>query len=489
MQKVDSIVIRMYNTGSIGDCFLLLFQKQGVTSFTMLIDCGGYKTKKESIVQCVEDIKNHIIDDAIDLVVVTHEHEDHVSGFNQAKELFDTITFKQVWMSWAENETDPIARKLFEEKGKKVKALQNMITKSLAQIKQNAGSHVRQNGLKRSLKMRKQNFENALAALAFEDTMALGSLGVRLKINDAMKYVKGKSKVKLKSKMYKKPGQVIDDVKGAEGIKFFILGPPYDSDLKGIKNDEDESEMYAIAARLGMNISSFYFNALLNTLTGDETIRSPFSNKHKLDAKEEKEFNDSFYNNSKNKWRQIEYDWLDAAGEFAIALTSYVNNTSLAMAITIGDKVLLFPADAQSGNWMSWHDEKVAAALKKNGGKDANDLLGDTVFYKVGHHGSHNGTASVSGLEKMQQEKIVAFMPLVQDKVPTQWGGAENFPAKPLYKELIQKTKGALIRTDVGLINDTKAKNLRKQNYTAAEIKQLEKAAENKLYKEWVVKI
>jgi len=34
--------------------------------------------------------------------------------------------------------------------------------------------------------------------------------------------------------MYKKPGQVIngkEELPGTEGIKFFILGPPYDEDL------------------------------------------------------------------------------------------------------------------------------------------------------------------------------------------------------------------------------------------------------------------
>ncbi|MBL0145722.1 MAG: hypothetical protein IPP48_08150 [Chitinophagaceae bacterium] len=160
--NVDSVLIRMYNTGSVGDCFLLLFQKQGITSFSMLIDCGGYKTKKEDITKCVEDIKNQIVDNAIDLVVVTHEHEDHVSGFNQAREIFDGITFKQVWMSWAENESDSLAQKLFEEKGKKIKALHSILEKHLGQIQQNLRSEIKQNGLSKSLKMRRLNFSNAL---------------------------------------------------------------------------------------------------------------------------------------------------------------------------------------------------------------------------------------------------------------------------------------------------------------------------------------
>src|SRR5687768_2131673 len=55
-------------------------------------------------------------------------------------------------------------------------------------------------------------------------------------------------------------------------------------------------------------------------------------------------------------WRRIDDDWLDSAGEFALQLDSYTNNTSLAMAIELKGtgKVLLFVADAQAGNWISW---------------------------------------------------------------------------------------------------------------------------------------
>ena len=74
-----------------------------------------------------------------------------------------------------------------------------------------------------------------------------------------------------------------------------------------------------------------------------------------------------------------------------------------------------------------------------------NELLKNTVFYKVGHHSSHNGTASVSGLDLMNNNRLVAFIPLVQDKVPVAWGGAKNFPAAKLYPKLIEKAKGRVV--------------------------------------------
>jgi hypothetical protein len=124
--------------------------------------------------------------------------------------------------------------------------------------------------------------------------------------------------------------------------------------------------------------------------------------------------------------------------------------------------VILLPADAQSGNWMGWHKEDVTKSFTKKGGKDTDELLANTVFYKVGHHGSHNGTAAKSGLEKMKSRELVAMMPLVQDKVPSAWGGPANFPAKSLYGHLIEKTNGRLIRTDEGPVSDARAVALRK---------------------------
>lgn len=490
MKKIDTIRIRMYHTGSVGDCFLLLFEKSGTVTFSMLIDCGGFMTKKEAITKCVEDIRGNIVDNTLDLVVVTHEHLDHVSGFNQAKTVFDKIKFKQVWMSWAENEADPLAKKLFKEKGKKLKALKDVVKDNLQQITQQLNAPYRQVGFKRSLKMRKENFSKALALLEFEEGEMKGAKK-SLKISDAMKYVKGKCVATPKSKMFKKPGEVYKDLKGAEGVKFHILGPPYHSDLHGIKDDMDHDQMYSLAARLGLGMNDFNFNAIASRNDAEIPLVSPFHKKYHMDDKETRKFNRTLYNIRHNKWRQIEYDWLDEAGELSIALTDYVNNTSLAMAIEIEStgQVLLFPADAQSGNWKSWHDKEVSDELMANGGSDTATLLKKTIFYKVGHHGSHNGTASGKGMEMMEEKKIIAFMPLVQDKVPEAWGGSKNFPAKKLYKKIIEKTKGAVIRTDLGLIDENGSTELLKKHYSTTEIKKMKEASASGLYHEWVVEV
>jgi hypothetical protein len=67
----------------------------------------------------------------------------------------------------------------------------------------------------------------------------------------------------------------------------------------------------------------------------------------------------------------------------------------LAFELGRGGKVLLFAADAQRGNWISW-----AANSFKDGRKEVavRDLLGRTMLYKVGHHCSHNAT--LNGVER-----------------------------------------------------------------------------------------
>lgn len=482
MKKVDSIITRMYNTGSVGDCLFLQFLKDGSVTFNMLIDCGGWSTKKVLIEACVKDIKSKLNGSPLDIVVVTHEHLDHVSGFNQAITVYDEIPFKRVWMAWTEDPDDRIAKKLKKDYGKKLALVKEAAELRLAKLKKlSRNSSAGISAQSRRIDIYKENLENSIEALKFEMGIDSGS-GAAAKLNnsDAMKYVKGKCAPAEKNNIYKKPGEIISGLGGAEGIKFYILGPPYDDNLSGIKDELDEEEMYSLKKEF-FSLNSRFFSSF-----PDSEIPPPFSSRYKVpdDAKKKllKE-----YTTGNMAWRQIEEDWTDNTGELAIALNSFLNNTSLAMAIEFesSGKVLLFPADAQSGNWKSWHNETVKSAFKSNGGRETVKLLEDTVLYKVGHHGSHNGTASKSGLDLMKNKNLVALMPLIQDKTK-QWGGAKNFPAKKLYGKLIEKTNGAIFRTDEGLITDKRAVKLRNKNFSAAARKRLKDAA-GKTFCEWTI--
>jgi len=92
-----SVRIRMYRQG-LGDCFLLTFTETGKEEFNMLIDCGllqKTENEKEIMRTVVADIKNNLNDSSsgtprkfLDVVVLTHEHTDHISGFKHAADIF-----------------------------------------------------------------------------------------------------------------------------------------------------------------------------------------------------------------------------------------------------------------------------------------------------------------------------------------------------------------------------------------------------------------
>jgi hypothetical protein len=171
--------------------------------------------------------------------------------------------------------------------------------------------------------------------------------------------------------------------------------------------------------------------------------------------------------------RQIEEDWLGAnwldrywpsdtnrdgdtllRPDDAIQLNMEVDNTSLALAIELspGGKVLLFPGDAQVGNWLSWHAPNMQWPRSDDPDNPvtAADLLRRTVLYKVGHYAGRNATLRQKGLELMESSELTALIAIDEDVARTLKGtGSMLFP--PLLDRLQEKTGGRLLRSDKAL--------------------------------------
>ena len=73
-------------------------------------------------------------------------------------------------------------------------------------------------------------------------------------------------------------------------------------------------------------------------------------------------------------------------------------------------------------------------------------LLSRTVFYKVGHHGSHNATLRALGLEQMTSSELVAFVPVF--KAHALKSGWKEMPFGPLVKRLGERSSGRLVFSD-----------------------------------------
>ena len=107
MANVTKIKVRMYRAGK-GDFLLLLFMKGSKVSFKMMIDCGCIKAGKDTFTDMIKDLKSKT-GGVIDLLVVTHEHADHINGFEKSAALLSQLTFKKVWFAWTEDDQDGVA--------------------------------------------------------------------------------------------------------------------------------------------------------------------------------------------------------------------------------------------------------------------------------------------------------------------------------------------------------------------------------------------
>ena len=105
--------------------FSLVVSREGDDDFHVLIDCGtitgteGVTEKMKAVIQNIaNDTKNHL-----HLLVVTHEHWDHISGFADP-DLFDDFDIDEVWLAWTEDDDNAITKRLQKARADKLKKLQ-----------------------------------------------------------------------------------------------------------------------------------------------------------------------------------------------------------------------------------------------------------------------------------------------------------------------------------------------------------------------------
>ncbi len=444
--NVSDVRVRMYRQG-LGDCFLLSFAHDGdfENASHALIDCGTLGATTTGVK--MEDVVSNIAETTkkqLTLLMATHEHQDHLSGFNTERTVFDAISVGHSWVAWTENPADPLAKELEKYKGDLgIAAL--AASEALSQSKSTVpGVGALAAGMK--------------GVLSFVGNPMLGAAFAK-GVDEAMKYVA--SKAPPENREYLKPGTYLQPT-WLPGVTVYVLGPPHDE--KKIKNmgKHGNPELYELSGSsvTGFGASAKWFAykgswkrycTLLSPLDTDQLDRAlPFDQRYRLRSIATDRRLAS-YNSVANTWRRVDMDWLLGSADLALQLDNLTNNTSLALAFEIGENgpVILMAADAQLGNWLSWHD--YTWELPGTNGRvrklQAKDLLARTIIYKVGHHSSHNATAVEHGLEMMTDSSLIALIPL--DKkvaVKKKW----PMPAAKLYARLLEKTKGRVLRSDIG---------------------------------------
>ena len=438
-KNIDSIVVRMYKLGT-GDFFLLKFMKKNSVAFKVMIDCGCIQGNKEDFEDRIKNLKSETGGE-IDLLIVTHEHADHINGFEKGAEKFKDITFKKVWFAWTEAD-EPFANKFRKEHAKMKIALNNAVAR-LTQLKDRDkyfekmyGDDVKKNQLLAANKY----YLTSLNSLNDLNNNGLGFSLDKIKTMEDilrdMNVIKDGTIVE-----FYEPGNVIRDLKGAEGIQFLVLGPPKNNDA--IKREEIKGEGYEKREKKSTVDMSFQ-NLMLGNLLGEgEAVEAPFDECEYANGIPESM--KAIYD--KDYWRKIDNDWLFSAGSLALRHETSINNTSLALAIQFIDseKILLFPGDAEQGSWLSWHENMEWTFKNKDNKKqkvNAEYILQNTVFYKVSHHLSQNGTPKEKGLEMMKQEDMAAMITLDFEKINSGW--LNTMPNDLIGAELIRKTKGKI---------------------------------------------
>jgi hypothetical protein len=415
----------------------------------VLIDCGVLVGTAEAMTRIVEHVRDTVRDGKpkgkarIDVVVATHEHKDHLSGFNQARDVFTRdFDFGSVWLGWTENLTKAQIKKIKDAKKKVALMLRAALSSPLA-----GAADAPLGGI------------DSLLAFGEDDD----TTGART-IAEALEYLKlrGKDAGDLR---YLEPGTGPIELKGLEGVRVFVLGPPRDPILlKGSEVTEADTKNDVIyhLSRTG-EVGVEALGAAVSMMPGPDGDRYyPFAAEHRIprgsrDFAGIQAFVARTYDHPAQEWRRIDRDWLMAFGQLALDLDNDTNNTSLVLAFEFVDtrEVLLFVGDAQVGNWKSWASERFDIPGRPTP-MPAHDLLARTVFYKVGHHCSHNATLKKGGLELMQHDDLVAFIPLdrttakAQGKkdergVPKGW----DMPAAPLFKALNERARKRVVISDL----------------------------------------
>lgn len=454
--EIDSLKIRMYRHG-FGDCFLLRYFTEEICNFSMLIDCGlkhNDSVEGVTIADVAKDIEKILLEGqqdktvpVLDVLVVTHEHWDHVSGFHPDKKLFDHFKIEKIWMAWTENPADKEAEFIRKHIAKNITALSLATEKLKGSESSSAASYVGMYNSKKIITARK-NFNAAIEEIAsFFGPLEISKTpgGIELKdkykvsVNSqkAMNHVKGFAE-KETGIEYFYPGDLIENIK-LPGIRIYVLGPPKSALLN--KDSPSSGSKKEVYMGLQNRTMSGFVNSILQMNESQDEYQdsSPFLESDTLIAEEAQKhpFLKEYFNPDQT-YRNIDDEWLNITGALALQLDNDTNNTSLAIAIEFisSGKVMLFPADAQVGSWLSWHDLKWEIPNEGNPKiVDMPSLLNRTVFYKAGHHASHNATLKELGLELMKSRDLVVFIPEKEE----QYNG---IPHHTLVDRLKEKSKG-----------------------------------------------
>jgi beta-lactamase superfamily II metal-dependent hydrolase len=376
-----NIRIRMYRPG-FGDCFLLSFGP-ATSARHALIDFGAHMQGEIGTMDQIMDDIERTTRRKLELVVATHAHRDHISGFGKFADRFAQFKISEIWMPWTDNPRDKEAAAM----QKKHLALYDTLNKHLRVI----------------LKATEADPKYAAALYALSN----------LRGNEKAKFELDRGFGTGATVHYLKGGASIGKIGAAAGLTADILAPPKDSTYLSRMNPPADQRFLAAPDDMSGAIRPF---PELEISAGQPDYQLILDEGQPLV--------------SSNELGELHQLAEAPADRLALALDNARNNTSLVILFRFRGKSLLFPGDAQWGNWQSWI-----------GLESARKLINEIDFFKVAHHGSDNATP-VDVVNALKESGLAAMVSTQVEPYPT-------IPRLPLLRELEKHCKGHLaVRSD-----------------------------------------
>jgi beta-lactamase superfamily II metal-dependent hydrolase len=334
----DKLLVRIYNVG-LGDCIYLRVPDEN-RDVHVLIDCGNKFSELELLGQRIEELKAELPDAGggkkrLDLLVVTHPHEDHHKGFEE--EFFADIKIDRIWLSPAYDRLNPDAQGFHALQDAAQRALQGLSSLAMGELKAE---------LDELLQLSKSE---AIEMLTRSLPQANGIEPLYVSADTPEDQIRIFEDPAIQLKVLGPMGNIDAYYLGGEGLQI----PPSDLTPQGLADEYQSLFQYAQPRELQSpkNISSQDFKLLRDRV-------SPFSL---------------------------------AAAEIAGHAT---NNLSVVLLFEWRGRRLLFPGDAE---WKKSFKGEVKAG-RSNGSwnvmwMEKKEALSEPLdFLKIGHHGSENAT-------------------------------------------------------------------------------------------------
>jgi len=395
MPMPTTIAVRMYNVG-FGDAFTVTVRRSHET-WRMLVDCGVHsqgqaRPIRDSVQAIIADLADAASGDRphLDVVVATHHHADHITGF--ACEEWEQVAVDEVWVPFVEDPDDEDARRIRSGQDDAAHGLTALIDRRVHQLD---GGRI-----PAAVEQARAFALNSQGNAAATDRL-LGRNQKGFAAPHRVRFLPSKKETENKI--------AVDRI----GLVAHILGPPRDA--RFLERMDPPAKQSWPLVRGGTSTDS------------DDKPTPLFNSRYIARNPLPGRLPQAKANLDLGELATDDNRLLRAAS----ILENAVNNTSVFFVLDISGTRLLFPGDAQQGAWEHVLSDTQNVAL-----------VSDLSLYKVGHHGSHNATPR-RFVETDWQTNGYAMIPFGLVK---RW--EKTIPKKSLVDSLVEHDH-TVIRADV----------------------------------------